>query len=83
MTRYIKQGLLDRNCLQRPTQPAGFLSHPGDLIRHRVNAVLLHTHGVFQGVMPAPVVAPLPGEQGVEFIANLTVRITTAPSWQR
>lgn len=83
MAGYVKQGLLYRNCLQWPPQPACFLSDPGHLVQHWADAVPLYAHGIFQRVVLAAVVAALPGEQTVQLVADLTVRVTSAPVGRR
>jgi hypothetical protein len=81
---YVHEGLLYTYCPERTPETAGFLTDPGRLVTPGFDAVLLHAQGVFQGVFAAPVVPPLPGQEGVQLVADRPVGITSnAPGRRR
>jgi len=71
----VHQCLPNTYCPGQTPESAALLPHPGDLISPRFDAVRSDTKGVFQGVVLAPVVPPLPGQQPPEPDANPPVGV--------
>lgn len=77
----VQQRLPNTIVRLKPPETPHLFPDSGHLIPHGVDAVIGHAEGVLQWAFLASVVPTLPGEEGVQLLADGEVRVTIRFPW--